>query len=229
MLFPTSNNTDDVSGNKSDISHHLYSEILPLCKDLGISFADLMYLQTKLSWLQKTGKFCKPYTFSDLDDTLLSRLPQLGKDVFAKNRAIEGNKVVYSQGLSNYTQNYYSPDLVVHEIMRETDIILSAGDPVIQYNKMNASGLGEFDAIITKSHSDKPRDILYHILFTLESIPRKVIINDDRITELLPRLSRISHFLGIPFECNNITLDINQYNTVGSIKQSIISHIDYIT
>ncbi|MCP4523130.1 MAG: hypothetical protein GY828_02825, partial [Candidatus Gracilibacteria bacterium] len=112
MLLSTSNNNrEPIASNNNSGSlnekNQIFSNIQPLCNDLGISFADLMYLQTKLSYLRNNNRIGAKYTFSDLDDTLLSRLPQVGQDQFAKNRGVEGNKVVYSMGLTNYTERYY--------------------------------------------------------------------------------------------------------------------------
>ncbi|MCP4522703.1 MAG: hypothetical protein GY828_00630, partial [Candidatus Gracilibacteria bacterium] len=61
-----------------------------------------------------------------------------------------------------------------------------------------------------------------------EYLPKSIIINDDRITELIPQLTRVSKFLGIPFECNNIVLDINQINRTASIEKNYIGGIENI-
>ena len=206
-----------------DNNDKLYKNTSNLSDKLDLSLDEIVILQKQISNLRKNWKVISNVTFSDLDDTLLSRIPQLEKDKFAMARWPAWNEVIKSMWLKQFITKYYSKDLVVNEIINRTNFILTAWEVNIQEAKIQKTELEMFDTIVVPKHSLKPKELLYFILFKLQKLPETISIFDDRVDELSEQLSSISEFLNNAIIAHKVLLDVNQPNQVKNITTDIYS------
>lgn len=206
-----------------DSNNKLYNNTADFCNKLNITTTEFMLLQQQLTKLRSTWQMIDNFTFSDLDDTLLSRVEQLNEDKFANTRWPQWNEVIKWMWLSQFIKTYYSPDLVVQGIINKTNLILTAGDVHIQEAKIQQSGLWKYDTIVVPKHSLKPKELLYFLLFKLKKIPQTMPFNDDRVDELEDQLSLISEFLNNNIICNKVELNVDFPNQIKSITTNTYS------
>jgi hypothetical protein len=67
-------------------NQELYKNSYNFCESFGITYQELMQYQKRINQLKSSGKILSHFVFSDFDDTLYSRTPQLESDEFAKAR-----------------------------------------------------------------------------------------------------------------------------------------------
>lgn len=209
-----------------DNNNKLYWNISNLSTRLWLSLEEIIVLQKQISYLRENWQVVSNVTFSDLDDTLLSRIPQLEEDQFAMARWPSGNEVVRSIWFKQFIKKYYSKDLVVKEIIDKTNFILTAWEVDIQEAKIQRTGLDIFDTMVVPKHSLKPKELLYFLLFKLQKLPQTITIFDDRVDQLSEQLSSISEFLNNWIITHKVLLDVDFPNQVKSISTDIYSSGD---
>lgn len=214
------------NGNIIPVFDHyknLYNNTSKFCEKLDLTYEDVMVLQKQISLLREKWQVIPNYTFSDLDDTLLSRYPQLEEDKFAMARWPAGNEVVKSMWLKQFIKQYYSPDLVVNKISNITDIILTAWEVENQEAKIQEAELTHLDAIIVPKHELKPRELLYFLLFKLQKLPLTISFFDDKADKLKDQFTVISEFLNNSIISHKVELDPDFPNQVKNIDTKIFS------
>jgi len=110
----TISNQNTIFQNNSEV----YDNTHKFCDAFDINLETLILYQKKLSELKNNSQFIDHYVFSDFDDTLYSRTPQLALDMFAKARWEEWNEVVESMWIKKFISEYYSPAWVVESIKK---------------------------------------------------------------------------------------------------------------
>jgi hypothetical protein len=108
--------------------------------------------------------------------------------------------------------------MVVDAIANKTDLILTAWRPFIQNTKIESVGLDHIDTLVVKSHKNKPKLLLYYLLFCLQKIPILLEINDDRIDVINPGFMAISEFLWSIIESNKIVLSKLEPNQIHDVE-----------
>ncbi len=199
----------------------VYDNTHKFCDAFDISLETLILYQKKLSELKNNAQFIDNYVFSDFDDTLYSRSPQLERDMFAKARWEEGNKVVESMWIKKFISEYYSPTWVVESIKKHTNIVLTAWREDFQSAKLDATVGKKMDRIIVPNQKLKPKEILHHFLFTLEKIPVSFEFYDDRMKPLMKQFQLLSEFLQNTVVVGEVTLDKDFPNKIESIDSNI--------
>ena len=217
--FYTNGNIIPVFNNQNQI----YDKTMKFCQELNIGYEDIIRLQKQVSFLKSKWQVTQNLTLSDLDDTLLSRIPQLQEDKFALARWHAGNEVVKWMWLKNFINKYYSPDLVVKQISQMTDIILTAWEVANQEAKIQRTNLSDLDTIVVPRHSLKPKELLYHILFRLQKIPKTITFFDDRVEELFDQLILISEFLENSIIAHKVELNPDYPNQIKTIDTKIFT------
>lgn len=181
--------------------------------------------QNKLDDLLEKEKSEKSLTFTDFDDTLVSRLPQLNWDKrFRENRWEKGIKLVKEViWLENFLKKYYSSKFIVKDILNRTNIILTAWDKELQEWKLNYTNIDK-EAIIVQKHQDKPIYILKYILDYLWQIPKEIIFIDDKAFKVEEDMQKLSKILNTRVVLQNITLDEKNFVENYTIEQKIFQN-----
>lgn len=192
----------------------VFWNITLLCEKLEISYDELYKMQKQINDIQLKWNVIKSITFSDLDDTLFSRLPQLEMDIFAKNRWKAWNLVIDSMWINNFFARFYKPEMLVDDVAKKTDVILTAWEIHIQEWKIQSIWLYDKETIIVPKHSLKPKTMLYYLLYDLEVIPEEIIFNDDRVRELSESFKLMSYFLWNKIKLKEVELDEDHPNIV---------------
>ncbi len=173
-----------------------------------------------LSLVSKKGKI----VFSDFDDTIFSRTPQLSEDRFEKNRWQAGNDLVeYTIWFENFFQKYYNSEMVVKEISDKTDVILTAWRVVVQKWKLKHTWLENKNSIIVDSHKYKPRAMLSYFLEN-NIYPEIIEFNDDKAFKLLEGFKDLSFLLKNVIVLNNVSLSKDRLNQVWDIQTITIKN-----
>ena len=209
-------------------SQELYKNSYDFCEAFGISYQELMQYQNKINQLKSSGKVLSHFVFSDFDDTLYARTPQLESDIFAKARWEEWNLVVDAMWLKKFISKFYSPEWVVSSIKNRTDMILTAGRTDIQNAKVEATGLFHKDTIIVPKQSMKPKAILDFFLYQLWQLPMSFEFYDDRVKKLLPQIELLSEFMQTSIITHNVELDLDFPNQIKNIDSNIYVNWDQI-
>lgn len=164
---------------------------------------------------------CSSITFTDFDDTLVSRIPQFKSDErFVKNRWEAWIKLVYEViWLKNFLEKYYSSKVVVKDILNKTDIILTAWKQDIQKGKLEYTNIDK-EAIIVEEHKFKPEAILDYIL-EIWQIPESIIFIDDKAFKLEKEFEELSKILQTKIILQNIKLDENDFVNNYEIEEKI--------
>lgn len=179
-----------------------------------------LWLLSKIKWLPRIDW---NIIFSDLDDTIFSRLTQLEFDLFSKNRWEKWNKVVDSIWLNNFIDFFYKKEHICREILDFTDVILTAWRSDIQSAKivsiLNHSSK-DIPWLVVPRHSNKPLRVLYYIINNLWYIPSEITIYDDRISELKEDFLFLWKLLWIKvnlYEVKLSTFDISHVDTISKV------------
>lgn len=202
-------------------NQELYKNSYNFCESFGITYQELMQYQKRINQLKSSGKILSHFVFSDFDDTLYSRTPQLESDEFAKARWEEWNCVVDAMGLKKFIAKYYTPEWVVSSIKNRTDMILTAWRTDIQNAKIEAVGLFHKDTIIVPKQSMKPKAILDFFLYKLWQLPMSFEFYDDRIKKLIPQIELLSEFMQTSIVTHNVDLNQDFPNQVEKIESNI--------
>lgn len=167
-------------------------------------------LQKPRSWI---------LTFTDFDDTLYSRTPQFQRDErFLKFRWKDWIKFVYEVlWYENFLTTYYSPEFVVQDVLKRTDVILTAWEKELQMWKLEYAKIDK-DAIVVYEHKKKPEAIIDYILNNLSYIPKEIFFIDDKAFDLSEDFKELSLLLDTKIIIENIKLSQKNPKEVEEIK-----------
>ncbi|MBS9775131.1 hypothetical protein KGV52_00295 [Candidatus Gracilibacteria bacterium] len=191
---------------------------------LGLDLEQIVSAENQFAYLSACGNIQEKLAFTDFDDTLYSRTPQLTEDRFAKNRGKAGNDLVeFKIGFTNFFEKYYNPELVVSELAQKTDIILTAGRERVQKGKMEYTGLDYLDDIIVKEHKYKPRAILDYCLKN-KTCPKVIEFYDDKAFALTKHFQHLSKLMQNTIILKQVQLSKDTLNQVENIDEIIIQN-----
>lgn len=164
-------------------------------------------------------------TFTDFDDTLVSRQPQFYSDKrFLENRWEKWvqfvKKVIW---LKNFFEKYYNQNLVIKDILNKTDIILTAWEEDIQKWKLDYTKINK-KYLIVKKHNQKAEYILKYILENFENIPETITFIDDKAFILEKEIQELSKILQTKIILQNIEIDKIDYTKKYKITEKIFDN-----
>lgn len=200
----------------NNLNNNWFISLEEIQQILSISSDEFIEIQLLINKLPKQNK---SITFSDFDDTICSRLPQLEFDLFAKNRWRKWDLVIDSMWLEKFLQFFYKKKYICKYILDITDIIISAWRKNVQYWKIITSWAWNKPSIIVDNHRDKPLVLLKYIIFKLWFIPTVWNFYDDRAKEIEEWLIMVWKILWIEINIFNLELNKNNICEVDSIEK----------
>lgn len=161
-------------------------------------------------------------TFTDFDDTLVSRLPQFKSDKrFIENRWEKWVDLVMNViWLENFLGKYYNWKDVILDILNKTDIILTAWKTELQQWKLQYTWINK-ESVIVEKHSMKPKAMLDYIVNNVWAIPESITFIDDKAFKLEKEFQELSKILQTKIILQNIKIDEKDYTKKYEITEKI--------
>lgn len=197
-------------------------------RSLWLGLQNIVQVEKILKCIKTSWSIVGVKRFTDFDDTLYSRSPQLSEDRFEKNRWKDWNDLVeHTIWFDNFFQKYYTPEMVVWDVLQQTDIILTAGRPTVQNGKMRYTSTNSIESIIVDEHKVKPRAILNWVLEN-KIFPEEVVFSDDKAFALLEEFKDLSELLWNRIVLQNVVLSKDRINQVEKIDTITIHNWNII-
>jgi len=154
---------------------------------------------------------------SDFDYTIFSRDDQLEQDeMLRKKRWDEWSKyILYYMGLDKYIDTHIRgkdfPKDIVDLLDKETDIILTAGIEKLQRAKIWALWLDKYRVIVTSNGQEKILACIRYVLYELKTLPKEIVIYEDRPEYFIQYKSLIEWVLGCKLTIVQVEMDGNKW------------------
>lgn len=193
-------------------------------------FGDVISLIASINSLPRNPQ--KTFNVLDYDDTISCREWSFDKfPELLERRGSAWNEYIEQElWYEKYVERVYGEKDRVAKLVNVllssdpyTDsLILSAGIDELQWYKFSRTWLAGAKKQVVSSQAEKPRRLLHYIISKLWYIPGKIIIYEDRPDCFLECGDLLAKILGVEIVVNHVHLSGEDYNSIDSIKQTII-------
>ena len=152
---------------------------------------------------------------ADFDSTIFDRSEQLEKhENFKIYRQNEWNDYIMNvYWIDNLINDFYKgkpyPKKITSLLRENHDLILTAGYEEIQTKKLQATWLDKYNYIIVLEWKLKIYPLVKYIIETLQFIPAKITIYEDKPEIFIENKKFLEDFLGTKIEILKVTMDWN--------------------
>jgi hypothetical protein len=162
----------------------------------------------------------------DFDDTIFWRRDQLASEEMLRlNRWDAGTTIITNTlWIEKYMHKYYKgvnyPKDIISLLNKESDVILTAGMKELQYMKIQATGLQDYNLRIVNNWEEKILETIRYFLLELKYIPSEIIVYEDRPQFFVKYRELIEWVLGTKLTIMCVEMDWNDgYKKIEELKR----------
>lgn len=178
-------------------------------------------LKKEISLLPKKDEYL---LVADFDDTIFSRYEQLHWtdqiSIWLQNHRwnIWNSYIQEVIWIKKFIKKYYIhkkyPQEIAWKLRKHTDLILTAGFKKIQEEKVKAVWLGHINLKVVFEWKQKPLELVKYIINTLNYIPNKITVFEDRPECFIENKNVLEDILGTKVEIILVTMPSNNESPI---------------